>query len=338
MAASATTATPTASVLPAAVLDAALTVATSAAMQAGSIIRASVIARTLNRVPGSSEGGNDGGGHLALETKSSSADLVTKFDKECETLVIEMLRGFVITVPNADHVGGGGGGDHDATATTTTTTYGPFGIMSEESFPEGPVPDTPTWIVDPIDGTTAFVHGSFDCCVSIGLAVARRSVLGVVYAPLMQELFTSVRGKGAYCNGSRIAASGCTDPTRAIVVTHTPYDRRAPVIDALMAMNKAYMVDHRVHAVRSYGSAAIDMCGVALGRHDVYVEVGICAWDMCAAATIVEEAGGTLTDVYGGPLDLMRRGMCCAATPALAAMATAVARNAGYREAMMGSA
>merc|ERR1712093_415609 len=101
--------------------------------------------------------------------------------------------------------------------------------------------------------------------------------------------------------------------------------------------NRELMVDHRVHALRSYGSAAIDACSVAMGRLDCYFEVGIQAWDMCAAVIILQESGAVAMDVTGGPPDLTRRGMIAAATPQLAEVALQLCAKHKYREGLLGS-
>lgn len=247
---------------------------------------------------------------LEIEEKSSSADMVTQYDKKCEDIVLEMLRAFDPS----------------------------FEILSEESNPDTPFTANPTWIVDPIDGTTSFVHGSFDCGVSIGLAVGKEPVLGVVVLPLMQEVFTAVKGRGSFCNGRRIHVSNCTDLKRAIVCTHTMYRRTPEAIEALLNINRE-LLSVPVHAVRSYGSAAMDMCSVAMGRIDLYFEVGIQAWDMCAATIIVREAGGHVRnsdDVANAvPLDITSKGMCCAANPALADFAAALVVKHNYRNAIL---
>eukprot|EP00672_Neobodo_designis_P015683 CAMPEP_0174830412 /NCGR_PEP_ID=MMETSP1114-20130205/2498_1 /TAXON_ID=312471 /ORGANISM="Neobodo designis, Strain CCAP 1951/1" /LENGTH=298 /DNA_ID=CAMNT_0016064207 /DNA_START=35 /DNA_END=931 /DNA_ORIENTATION=- len=255
---------------------------------------------------------------LGMDTKSTDADLVTQYDKKCEEVVIEMLQEFAVDVDG--------------------TGKKPFRFLTEESRPDEPLLDWPTWIVDPIDGTTGFVHNSFDCGVSVGLAVNKQPVLGVVILPRLQETFTAVEGRGAFLNGKRLRASGCTLPNKAVYCTHCPYNRAPAAMDALLGMNRELMVDHRVHALRSYGSAAMDACSVAMGRLDCYFEVGIQAWDMCAAVIILREAGAVVTDVNGGPLDLTRRGMISAATPQLAEVALALCDKYKYREAMLGSA
>jgi fructose-1,6-bisphosphatase/inositol monophosphatase family enzyme len=255
---------------------------------------------------------------LGMDTKSTDADLVTQYDKKCEEIIIDMLTGFTADVD--------GSGEK------------PFRFLTEESRPDEPLLDWPTWIVDPIDGTTGFVHNSFDCGVSIGLTLNKQSVMGVVVLPRLRETFTAIRGEGAFMNGRRIRSSGCTQPNKAVFCTHCPYKRTDEAMDSLLTINRELMVNHRVHALRGYGSAAMDACSVAMGRLDCYFEVGIQAWDMCAAVVILREAGCTVLDVNGGDIDLTRRCMVAAATPELAQVAVALSTKYNYRSSMLGSA
>jgi fructose-1,6-bisphosphatase/inositol monophosphatase family enzyme len=290
-----------------AVLDAALAAAVEAAQAAGAIMDECFERRVAR----------DASFELGMDTKSSAVDLVTKYDKQCEDVVIEMLTHFTADV--------------DGSGPRT------FRFLSEESRPDEPLLDEPTWVIDPIDGTTSFVHNSFDCGVSIGLAVNRQPVLGVVLLPRLKELFTAVKGRGALYNGRPIRVSGCKEANKAVFCTHCPYNRAPEALAALQGMNTALLAEHKVHALRSYGSAAMDACSVAFGRLDCYFEVCIQSWDMCAAVIILLEAGGVVTDVNGGPLDLTRRGMIAAATPELAAIALELCTKYRYRENLLGS-
>jgi fructose-1,6-bisphosphatase/inositol monophosphatase family enzyme len=255
---------------------------------------------------------------LGMDTKSTAVDLVTQYDRKCEDTVIEMLSSFLAVY-----------GD--------SSEPRPFRFLSEESHPDEPLTDDPTWVIDPIDGTTSFVHNSFDCGVSIGLAVHRQPVAGVVLLPRLKETFTAIAGQGAFCNGKPIRVSGCEDPKRAVFCTHCPYKRTPEALSALTKMNYELMADHGVHALRSYGSAAMDITSVAFGRIDCYFEVCIQSWDMCAAVCILREAGGVVRDVNGAEFDLMRRGMVAASSPELAALAVDICHRANYRTALLGS-
>lgn len=280
--------------LSAADLDAALAAAFEAAAAAAALIDECIEHRAT----------------LEIETKSSSADLVTQYDKQCEATVIAILE-------------------------RLTPAYA---IVSEETRSDVPLGNQPTWVVDPIDGTTGFVHGSFDCCVSIGLAVNRRSVLGVVNAPRLSEVFHAVVGRGAFRNGARVRTSGCAVIQKAVVCTHTAYNRSEESITSIMGINKDIAL-RRVHALRSYGSAAMDMCSVACGRMDLYFEVGIQAWDMAAGAIIVREAGGFVHGIDSAvdleALDMTSKAMVCSASQALSDMAVELSAKHDYRRAVL---
>eukprot|EP01064_Diplonema_japonicum_P033285 TRINITY_DN6518_c0_g1_i1.p1 TRINITY_DN6518_c0_g1~~TRINITY_DN6518_c0_g1_i1.p1 ORF type:complete len:279 (+),score=58.35 TRINITY_DN6518_c0_g1_i1:60-896(+) len=227
---------------------------------------------------------------LTVETKSCATDLVTEYDKRVEDMIMTRLR----------------------------KEFPSFKTLGEESDEKVPLTDEPTWVVDPIDGTLSFMHKSFDCCICVGLSINKKSVLGVVYAPLLDELYTAIEGKGAFCNGRKIKASSNTDLKTSLLCTHFPsYTRDPAFIDNLFAVWRDLLA-HPVQGVRSYGSCALDMCSIARGRLDAYFELGIWAWDVCAAAVILTEAGGTLVDVTGGPFDLENRRLLACATPELA--------------------
>jgi fructose-1,6-bisphosphatase/inositol monophosphatase family enzyme len=171
------------------------------------------------------------------------------------------------------------------------------------------VTDEPTWIVDPIDGTTNFVHRFPFSCVSIGLAIGKKVVVGVVYNPMMGEMFTAIRGQGAKLNGEPISISQTTDLKQALVATGFPYQRDDATLDHVLA-NVKIILQH-CRAVRRAGSAALDMCYVARGVFDIYYEAGVHAWDIAAGALIVEEAGGYVKDMYDTPFSLGLRRVAC---------------------------
>jgi fructose-1,6-bisphosphatase/inositol monophosphatase family enzyme len=245
----------------------------------------------------------------SVETKSSSVDMVTEYDKKCEELVLAKL---IAASPSN------------------------WKVVSEESNSDVTLTDAPTWIVDPIDGTTSFVHGSFDCCVSIGLAVNKVPVLGVVHIPRLKEVFHAVKGKGAFLNGKPIRVSTVNTIQKAIVCTHTPYCRHPAAIKALTEINAALMT-MGVHAVRAYGSAAMDLCSVACGRLDLYFETGPWSWDMCAGAIIIREAGGVIHDVdsVSDSLNLESRGYAAGSCKALTAIGVDLVQKTGYKAAIL---
>jgi len=164
----------------------------------------------------------------------------------------------------------------------------------------------PTWIVDPIDGTTNFVARLPFVCVSIGLAIQKKVVLGVIYNPILEELFWAMRGSGAFLNGKLIHVSTVTNMESAVIATNVGYDRTPQGI-AFMLSNLKNLLDEKVRSIRMGGSAAMDMAGVACGRLECFYECGVHPWDIAAASVIVEEAGGIVLDPFGEAVDLESR-------------------------------
>ena len=286
---------------------------------------------------------------LEIENKSSSTDLVTQYDKQCEEIVLAEINeqcALWLAGAHASQKGTDAEGKQQLYAGAEAAPV-VFDILSEETRNDVPLNDCPTWIVDPIDGTTAFVHGGFDCCVSIGLALNKIPVLGVVNCPRTNEVFSAAAGAGSYCNGRRIHVSGCAEMNRALICTHTSYNRSTEAIEALLNINRKFAVHYRVHGIRTYGAAAMDMCSVAMGRLDMYLEAGIQAWDMCAGTIIVREAGGVVSsldvldyDVEAnvakvGDFSIMRQSMCCAATWQLAKEGIDTCNEFNYRHGVL---
>ena len=160
------------------------------------------------------------------------------------------------------------------------------------------------WIIDPLDGTTNFAHGLGLFCVSIALQVDDRLVLGVVYDPIGQELFTAERGSGARVNGRPLAVSSQTRLIDGLLCTGFPYTVREGRAQQVKVF-EAFLTT--AQAVRRLGSAALDLCYVAAGRFDGFWEQELNPWDVAAGAVIVEEAGGTVTGYDGRPLDIFAR-------------------------------
>jgi myo-inositol-1(or 4)-monophosphatase len=154
------------------------------------------------------------------------------------------------------------------------------------------------WVLDPIDGTTNYAHGLPIFCASLALEIDGIAVAGAVYDPTRRELFTAERGHGAWLNGSPLRASTSTALIDSLLVTGFHYD---------IQRNSAELIElfgefiSRARAVRRLGSAALDLCYVAAGRFDAFWEHKLQPWDVAAGALIVEEAGGRVTTVDGGP-------------------------------------
>jgi len=156
------------------------------------------------------------------------------------------------------------------------------------------------WYVDPIDGTTNFVHGHFFFCVSIALYRGASGLAGVVHAPALGVTWSAARAGGAFRNGEPCAVSARSRLDEALCATGFPYDRWTNP-DNNQAELALFL--ERAQGIRRCGSAAIDLCLVADGTYDIYWEKGLNAWDMCAGALIVSEAGGRLSGYAGEPAD-----------------------------------
>jgi myo-inositol-1(or 4)-monophosphatase len=157
------------------------------------------------------------------------------------------------------------------------------------------------WILDPIDGTTNFAHGLPIFCASLALEVDGEVTLAAVYDPTRDELFTAERGRGAWLNGERLAVSGTNRLIDSLLVTGFPYTVHEEA-EEMLGLFGAFISESR--AVRRLGSAALDVCYVAAGRMEGFWERGLGPWDIAAAALLVEEAGGRVSDLDGRPFVL----------------------------------
>ena len=178
-----------------------------------------------------------------------------------------------------------------------TRAFPRHGILAEESDPRAGDAEH-LWVVDPLDGTTNYSRGFPYFCVSVALARAGRVIVAAVYQPLLGELFTAIRGRGARLNGAplRVSAQPCLD--QAFLATGFPYDIRR---------SRRNNIDHftrfatRCLAVRRAGAAALDLAYVAAGRFDGFWELKLRPWDIAAASLLIEEAGGRVTGFSGRP-------------------------------------
>ncbi len=197
---------------------------------------------------------------------------VTMVDKLCDQTITQMI---LSTFP-----------DHD--------------LLTEES-PFQKKGSAWRWIIDPLDGTTNYLHGYPCFCVSIGLEVEGEVRLGVVYNPILDELFHAERGEGAFLNGNRIFVSHEDDLGRSLLVTGFPYDIREHA-DFYLRYFRQFII--KSFAVRRPGSAAIDLSYLAAGRFEGFWELKLHAWDVAAGSLIITEAGGKVTDFQGQPFNI----------------------------------
>jgi myo-inositol-1(or 4)-monophosphatase len=203
--------------------------------------------------------------------RKSPINLVTEIDEEAERMIVAGLR----------------------------RAFPEHEIVAEESAPERPG-EGPCWFIDPIDGTTNFVHGLPHCAVSIGFADDGAMQAAVVHDPCKDETFTARRGSGAHLNGRPIHVSDCESIGDSLVVTGFPYDRREHLSFYLAYFEKFL---NTCRDLRRYGSASLDLCYVAAGRFDGFWEWKLAPWDTAAGWLVVEEAGGRVSDFDGSQYD-----------------------------------
>jgi myo-inositol-1(or 4)-monophosphatase len=196
-------------------------------------------------------------------------DLVTEVDRNCEELIVAAVR----------------------------RAYPECDILAEEkayaSF-SSPI----KWIIDPLDGTTNYAHGFPWFCVSIALEIEGELQLGVIYHPMMDELFTAVKGEGAFLNGKLLQVSDRQPLKSCLLATGFPYDKTR---DNENNFENFINLQLAARAVRRAGAAALDLAYVAAGRFDGYWECKIKPWDIAAGKLLVEEAGGRVTGFSGEP-------------------------------------
>lgn len=156
------------------------------------------------------------------------------------------------------------------------------------------------WVVDPLDATINYAHKVPIYCVSIALERAGRPVVGAVFDPMANEMFCATSETPATLNGNQISVSKVDDLDKALMVTGFPYDKRTNPENNLDHFSEMFV---SCQGVRRIGSAALDLCWTAAGRHDGYWELSLAPWDISAGMLIVEQAGGLVTDFEGHPID-----------------------------------
>lgn len=226
-----------------------------------------------------------------IKQKSCDADLVTETDQEVEkTIIAALAKEF----PHHKFIG------EEQTAA---------GKRAE-------LTDSPTWIIDPIDGTMNFVHGYPHSCIAVAFLVNKETEISIIYNPMLKQLFTARRGQGAYLNGKRIHVSGQKELSKSLVITEFGLARdQKKTLNTIENFRKIYQ---HSQGIRSLGTAALNLAMVALGAVDVNYEFGIHAWDYSAGDLLVREAGGVVMDPDGGKLDLLARRVLAASSPELA--------------------
>ncbi len=194
-----------------------------------------------------------------------------------------------------------------------------YALLMEESGASGAENWAWRWVVDPLDGTTNFLHGIPHWAISIGLERRKddgsaEMVAGVIYSPTNDEMFWSEKGSGAFVNERRLRVSGRRDMKEAVFATGIPFAAVTPRNRLAFARTLATLMP-QVAGIRRFGAAALDLAWVAAGRYDGYWELGVKPWDVAAGLLMVREAGGFTADVAGG--DPQETGDVIAANPYL---------------------
>jgi len=188
-----------------------------------------------------------------------------------------------------------------------------YGFLGEERGLVEGTDKTHTWIADPLDGTTNFLHAIPHFAVTVALERDKQIVAGVTYNPITNEMFWTERGKGCFLNDKRLRVAARRDMADAVLATGIPFMGRPGHATFLKELHG---IAARVSGVRRFGSAALDLAYVAAGRFDGFWERGLGAWDMAAGTLMVTEAGGIVSDADGGTEPLVT-GTICAANPDL---------------------
>jgi myo-inositol-1(or 4)-monophosphatase len=226
-------------------------------------------------------------------TKSSDVDLVTEADVASGVAIVESLAA---AYPDARFV------------------IEEAEVFDRADVTRGEPSDPEVWVVDPLDGTTSFVHGFPFYSVSIGLLREGLPMLGVVLEVPNDRIFAAARGLGATLDDVPVSVSSTSSLEEALLMTGFPYDR-GETLDRQLSVFSVLM--RTIHGVRRDGSAALDLCHVAAGSADGFWEFGLSPWDTAAGVVILEEAGGVVTDVWGDPWSPKSKLGVVAAGPAL---------------------
>lgn len=221
---------------------------------------------------------------LTWEIKGAS-DFVSRIDREAEALIVDMLA----------------------------CDGRPFTFIGEESAPDTPIGDGLTFIVDPLDGTTNYLHGFPAYAVSIAALVDGVLTAAAIVDVSRDECYTAVRGGGAFRGGTPMHVSTITDPALSLIATGVPFRKPEQIATYLEQLPRVLAT---TSGIRRAGSAALDLAFVACGRVDAFWELRLAPWDVAAGLLLVREAGGIVTDLAGAPSVPAHAGIC-AGNPAM---------------------
>jgi myo-inositol-1(or 4)-monophosphatase len=191
-----------------------------------------------------------------------------------------------------------------------------YSFLGEERGEQPGTDKTHRWIVDPLDGTTNFLHGIPHFAINVALEREGQIVAAVTYNPVTHDLFWAERGRGAFLNDKRLRVSARTRLDEALVATGIPFLGHGQHATFLKELHQ---LSQRIAGVRRFGSAALDLAWVAAGRYEAFWERDLGTWDVAAGVLLVSEAGGTVTDADGGEA-MLTTGSICAANPSLHAV------------------
>jgi myo-inositol-1(or 4)-monophosphatase len=214
-----------------------------------------------------------------VEKKNSFNNLVSYVDKEAETRLVIALR----------------------------KSFPPASFITEEETVEQSSAGEYNWIIDPLDGTTNFLHGLPIYGISVGLTRNGKPILGVIYHIIRKEIFHAVEEDDAYCNKRIIRVSDAQTLNESLLATGFPY-QQSNKGDAYLGIIKNFLENS--HGIRRLGSAAIDMAYVACGRLEGFFEYNLNPWDIAAGILIIQQAGGVVTDFQGGDNSLFGKQLC----------------------------
>ncbi len=233
--------------------------------------------------------------NVAVRAARAAGRIITRASHDLEKVRVasKQRNDFVTEVDQAAE---------SAIITTLQQAYPGHAFLAEESghsTPQGDIPPNEAehiWIIDPLDGTTNFIHGLPQYAVSIALMQKGVVTQAVVYDPNRDELYTASKGRGAFLNDRRIRVSSAIKLDGALVGTGFPF-RRIEDLDHYLPILKAVM--EKAAGVRRPGAAALDLAYVAAGRYDAFFEIGLMPWDVAAGSLLVSEAGGLIGDLHG---------------------------------------
>lgn len=213
-----------------------------------------------------------------------ASDFVTRVDKDSEQIIIKTIK----------------------------NSFPDHSFLAEESGKESDS-EHYRWIIDPLDGTTNYIHGYPMFSVSIALEYKGEIILGVIFDPLRNEIYTAEKGRGAFLNGKPVKVSSVSSLKNSLITTGFPF-RKKEMIDMYLKLFRN--IFYKVSDIRRAGSAALDLAHLACGRCDGFFEIGLSPWDIAAGSLLIKEAGGVVTD-FGGEEDYLLTGNVVAGSPAL---------------------